>query len=97
MENELPLKPLFDRVLLRREKMRKSGSIIIPEEAAKRHAPNKGTVVAVGGNVDPTVVTGRAYIFGAYSGTWINENGTPLPQGDAVSDDAEVYMGVDTD
>lgn len=93
----VPLRPMFDRVLLKRQKMKQSGSILLPDEAARRHAPNKGEVVAVGPNADPGVKKGSFYVFGAYSGTWINENGTPLPHSDAVSDDAEFYLCVDTD
>lgn len=97
MENGLPLKPLFDRVLLHREKPEKMGSIIIPEEAAKRHAPNLGKVIAVGLEADPGIHVGRTYVFGAYAGTWINEKGTPLPQSDGGSEDAEFYVCQDTD
>ena len=93
---ELPLRPLFDRVLLQREKLTHSGSILIPEEAAKRHAPNRGTIVAIGPNVEPGLEVGCAYIFGAYAGTWINAKGSPLLQGDNVAD-AEFYVCQDTD
>lgn len=94
--SELPLRPLFDRVLLQREKLTHAGSILIPEEAAKRHAPNRGTIVALGPSVDEGLEIGASYIFGAYAGTWINAQGTPLPQGDNV-EEAEYYVCQDTD
>lgn len=97
MENGLTLRPVFDRVLLRREKPQKMGSILIPEDIAKKHAPNKGEIVAVGPSSDPTIQVGQSYIFGAYAGTWINEKGTPLPQSDGSGEDAEYYVCQDTD
>jgi len=74
----MTLKPLFARVLLRREKLTKVGSIIIPEKMQKTHACTRGVVEAIGDGVDPeTVKVGHTYIFGRYAGAWIGEDMKP--------------------
>ena len=75
----LNIKPLADRVLVEpapAEEKTASG-IIIPDTAKEK--PQRGTVVAVGpGKKDePTTVTvGDTVLYGKYSGTEINIEGT---------------------
>jgi chaperonin GroES len=71
------IKPLGDRVLIKRieEKEVKKGSIIIPDTAKEK--PQEGEVIAVGkgkrnqdGKVEPLdVKKGDKVLFGKYSGT----------------------------
>ena len=75
----MKIKPLYDRVLVKRieEKEQKKGNIIIPDTA--REKPMEGKIVAVGaGRVDKDgktkplqVKKGDRVIFGKYSGTEI--------------------------
>jgi chaperonin GroES len=72
----MKIKPLYDRVLVKRieEKEQKKGNIIIPDTA--REKPMEGKVIAVGaGRVDKEgkttpmqVKKGDRVIFGKYSG-----------------------------
>lgn len=64
------IEPLFARVLLERETL-KSTSIIIPQTAEKRNAPEIGVVVAVGPNADHSIEVGQKVIFGRHAGDWI--------------------------
>lgn len=89
---EIPLKPLFARVLLRREKMKHS-TIILTEDTARRHAPTKGEVVAVGDAADSSIEVGKVYLFGRHAGTWINADGTVATK----EEDAEFYVVSDED
>jgi chaperonin GroES len=73
------LKPLADKVLIRRleEPEKKVGEIIIPDTAKEK--PQQGEVIAVGpGRVNekgtripPEVKKGQKVLFGKYSGTEI--------------------------
>ncbi len=75
----MKIKPLYDRVLIKRveEKQQKKGNIIIPDTA--REKPMEGKIVAVGtgrvakdGKTTPLQVKkGDRVIFGKYSGTEI--------------------------
>jgi chaperonin GroES len=73
------LKPLGDRLVVEpveQEEMTASG-LVLPETAKEK--PQKGIVVAVGtGKKDEpmTVKTGDAVLYGKYSGTEINIEGT---------------------
>lgn len=87
------LQPLFARVLIRREKFASKSSIIIPDEAAKRNAPSKGTVVAVGPETSDTIKPGMTVLFGQYAGTWLNADGTVI----AREQDAEFFVCQDED
>lgn len=75
------LKPLYARVLLKREEL-KTGSIIVPEEAKARHAPTKGVVIAKGPDADDAVEIGKTYLWGAFAGAWLNKDGTPYTGGE---------------
>lgn len=85
------LQPKFARVLIRREKIRTS--IIIPDEAARRNAPAKGTVVAVGPACDEQIKPGMTVIFGQYAGAWINGDGSNVTR----ENEAEYFVCQDED
>lgn len=80
---KLNVRPLHDRVLVRRaeEETKTAGGILIPDNAAEK--PLKGDVVAVGtgkiledGKVRPLAVKpGDKVYFGKYSGTEIKIDG----------------------
>lgn len=73
MSEKLPFRPLFARVLLERPKVEKVGSIIIPESIQSRHAPAKGTILAVGDTCDESVkaLVNREVLFAKFAGDWI--------------------------
>lgn len=78
--------PKFGRVLIKREIQDKSsGGIIIPDSAAKRHAPCVGIIVGLGetagwtevpgpdGNQQKQIMAlGDKVIFGRHSGAWLD-------------------------
>lgn len=80
------IKPLFDRVVIKRmeEEKLSAGGIVIPDTATEK--PIKGEVVAVGtGKVldngqlrAPSVKVGDKVLFGKYSGTEVKLDGADL-------------------
>lgn len=78
-KSKLSIQPLADRVVIKAaeaEQVTKSG-IIIPDTAKEK--PQKGEVVAVGpGKKDEptTVKVGNIVLYGKYSGTEINIDGS---------------------
>lgn len=80
---EIGVRPLHDRVLVRRmpEEMKTAGGIIIPDTAKEK--PQRGEIVATGkgrvtedGKVTPLdVKVGDQILFGKYSGTELKLNG----------------------
>ena len=81
----MKIKPLGDRVLVRRleEDTRSKGGIIIPDSAKEK--PMQGEVIAVGpgewkkGGLRPlTVKEGDKVIFGKYSGTEVKVDNEEL-------------------
>ncbi len=80
---EVGVRPLHDRVLVRRmpEEMKTAGGIIIPETAKEK--PQRGEIMATGkgrvteeGKVTPLdVKVGDKILFGKYSGTELKLNG----------------------
>ena len=75
----MKFRPLHDRVVVRRleEETKTAGGIIIPDTAKEK--PQKGKVIAVGnGKKDEpmTVKAGQTVLYGKYSGTEINIEGT---------------------
>lgn len=80
---EIGVRPLHDRVLVRRmaEEMKTAGGIIIPDTAKEK--PQRGEIVATGkgrvtedGKVSPLdVKVGDKVLFGKYSGTELKLNG----------------------
>lgn len=77
------IKPLGDRVVVRRleEERTSAGGIVIPDSATEK--PSKGEVLAVGpgkasdsGNVNAlTVKVGEKVLFGKYAGTEVKLDG----------------------
>ncbi len=82
----MQLKPLHDRVLVKRveQESKTSGGIIIPESAQEK--PIQGEVLAVGsgtrddaGNIRPLdVKAGDRILFGKWSGTEVKIDGQEL-------------------
>jgi chaperonin GroES len=80
------IKPLYDRVVIKRmeEEKMSAGGIVIPDSATEK--PIKGEVIAVGdgkaldnGSVRaPKVKVGDKVLFGKYSGTEVKLDGTDL-------------------
>ena len=80
------IRPLHDRVIIRRMEEEKTspGGIVIPDSATEK--PVKGEVVAVGngkilesGDVRPLdVKVGDIILFGKYSGTEVSVDGEEL-------------------
>ena len=78
------IKPLFDRVVIKRREEEKmsAGGIVIPDSATEK--PIKGEVIAVGegktldnGSLRaPKVKVGDKVLFGKYSGTEVKLDGT---------------------
>ena len=82
------MKPLFARVLLEREKVEQIGNILLPTDAALKHATTKCRVIDKGPQADEQIRIGSWVIIGQYAGAWVNA------EGKAVSnpDDAEFYI-----
>lgn len=83
----MPVRPLHDRVLVKRadeQEQKSSGGIIIPDTAKEK--PQRGTVIAVGdGKKDDNgkriamdVKEGDEILFGKYAGTEIKIDGEEL-------------------
>ena len=80
----MKIKPLFDRVVIKRmeEEKMSAGGIVIPDSATEK--PIKGEVIAVGSGkaLDngttraPSVKVGDKVLFGKYSGTEVKLDGT---------------------
>lgn len=71
------LKPVFARVLLKRETLKSRGGIIIPDVAGAKHAHDHGEVVAVGPSCDASIQPGMIVVFGKYAGAWIKLPDSP--------------------
>ena len=86
MADKLKIRPLHDRVIIKRldEARTSPGGIVIPDSATEK--PIKGKVVAVGkgkilenGEVRPLdVKVGDHILFGKYSGTEVKVDGDEL-------------------
>jgi chaperonin GroES len=84
--NEMKVRPLHDRVLVKRieEDEKSAGGIIIPDTAKEK--PQKGEIVAAGpgkrneaGKLQPLgVKAGDRVLFGKYAGTEIKVEGEEL-------------------
>ena len=82
----MKLRPLHDRVILRRvdEETTSPGGIVIPDTAAEK--PSRGEVIAVGngkvlenGDVRPlSLKKGDMVLFGKYSGTEVKVEGEEI-------------------
>lgn len=69
------LKPTFARVLLKRKRLEKVGSIIIPEAAQKRHATTRCEIIAKGPSCEEHWKIGSHVLIGQYAGAWVNDEG----------------------
>jgi len=86
MADKLKIRPLHDRVIIKRldEERTSPGGIVIPDSAAEK--PIRGKVIAVGkgkilegGDVRPLdVKVGDHVLFGKYSGTEVKVEGEDL-------------------
>jgi len=86
MADKLKIRPLHDRVIIKRmeEERQSAGGIIIPDSATEK--PIKGKVIAVGkgkilenGNVRALdIKVGATILFGKYSGTEVKVDGDEL-------------------
>lgn len=85
--DKIPFTPLFARVLLKRDKVEKIGSIIIPDSATNKYNPEEGIIVAIGHTVDEILndMIGKKVMFAKYSGAWLKIK------------DAEYFMCQDED
>ncbi|MEM6304221.1 MAG: co-chaperone GroES [Pseudomonadota bacterium] len=82
----MALKPLHDRVLVKRveSEEKTAGGLIIPDTAKEK--PSEGEVVAVGDGarkdsgelIAPAVSAGDRILFGKWSGTEVTVDGTEM-------------------
>lgn len=101
-------KPKFSRVLIKREIKDKIGSIIIPDDQAKRYAKCEGVIVAMGETagftesynekkenvIIQTMKVGDTVIFGRHSGAWLDASFTDKG---AEKDDGTLFICQDQD
>jgi chaperonin GroES len=86
MESNMKIRPLHDRVIVKRieEERKSAGGIVIPDTAAEK--PDQGEVVAVGkgkkaddGKLIPVdLKVGDKVLFGKYSGQTVKVKGEEL-------------------
>lgn len=76
------MKPLFSRVLLKREKPGKIGSIHVPKNFQERHATTKCLVVSKGPNAAGQITVGSWVLIGKFAGDWIDSDGKAVPDGE---------------
>ena len=76
------MKPLFSRVLLKREKADKIGSIYVPDESKDRQSTTKCLVVDKGPNAADQITVGSWVLIGKYAGDWIDSDGKAVPDGE---------------
>jgi co-chaperonin GroES (HSP10) len=88
--SECRYKPLFGRVVIKREAQEKHGSIIIVN--AKKHAKSEGIVAAVGPTAEGVKV-GDHVIFGRHSGAWLDATYS----GQTENDDGTFFICQDED
>jgi chaperonin GroES len=91
----MKIRPLRDRVVVRRKEEEKlsSGGIVLPGSAKEK--PNQGEVIAVGdgavlenGDVRPVALKiGDVVIFGQYSGNVVKIDGEEL----VIMSESEIY------
>ncbi len=73
-----PLRPIFNRVLLKREiEKQTKGGIIIPDKHAKAAASTTGIVLDVGATCDDPVkeLKGKKVMFSRFAGDWLKFEG----------------------
>ena len=89
--SDVKYRPLFGRVLIKREIEEKRGSILLPN--AKKHARSEGNVIAVGPTADQSIKIGDHVIFGRHAGTWLDSTYT----GAAENEDGTLFLCQDED
>lgn len=89
----MKMRPLFARVLLRREKLARVGSLLVPSDVQKKHATLKCKVIAKGPTADEDVPLGANVLLGRFAGDWINAEGKPVTS----EDDDEFFICQDED
>ena len=82
----MSLRPLHDRVIIKRldQETKTSSGIVIPESAAEK--PDQGEVIAVGPGkrdsdgkrIEPDLKVGERVLFGKYSGQQVKVDGNEL-------------------
>lgn len=101
-------KPLFGRVLIERDVLKKVGSIYIPEDQQKRQAVCKGKIVALGETagwtrvydetgaekMERVVHVGDIVSFGRHAGTWLDKS---YGIADNKNDEAPYFLCQDED
>lgn len=101
-------RPIFGRVLIERDVLKKVGSILIPEEQQKRQAILKGKIVALGETAGwtraydesgqekmvRTIHVGDIVSFGRHAGTWLDKSYGVAKEN---SDDAAFFLCQDDD
>lgn len=101
-------RPIFGRVLIERQVLRKVGSIIIPESEQKRQAICKGKISALGETAGWTktyndkgeqsmtraIKVGDVVSFGRHAGTWLDKT---YGVADNKQDDAPYFLCQDED
>lgn len=87
------MEPLGARILLHRSVAKKIGSIYIPDEAAKRHASLRCTVLACGPACEWGLKPGDDVLIGRLAGTWANKDGKPVTD----VDEAEYFIVMEDD
>jgi len=86
----MKITPLWEFVIVERKKL-KSSSIIIEEDAARRHAEQgKGVVQAVGDKAEDFIkeLVGKEIVFKQHAGNWMEIDGEdifPLHQDDILA------------
>lgn len=68
----MSIEPFFNYVVLERKKL-ESSSVIIPDDAAKRHAESTGVIKAAGPAVEDYISksVGREVVFKRHAGDWM--------------------------
>lgn len=71
--SKIPFTPLFARVLLRREKKEKIGSIILPATSIGKYTKEEGILIALGHTADEALKTllNQKVMFAKHSGAWV--------------------------
>lgn len=101
-------RPIFGRVLIERQILKKVGSIIIPDSEQKRQAVCKGKVVALGSTAGWTksyddsgnermireISVGDEVSFGRHAGAWLDAS---YGVADNDKDDAPYFLCQDID
>ena len=74
----MKLRPLFDRVLLKREELKTATGLIIPDAAKERNAPTRGVVIAIGPTCTGAVTMGDRVLFGVHAGAPLKVDGAEV-------------------